>query len=81
MAPISLQFLTGAHKENVGIPLLHATRLKKTWMKKEFKNTSRHLDKFTSACDIQHRMLFGIDEDSECLGVHCDFSQDLAHAR
>jgi len=96
-APISLQLPTGAPHENVGIPLLHAPeapRLKKTWVKKEgpvqeyFKDfvsqmteafVHKQLDKLTS--DIHRRTLYGIDEDSKRLGVHCNFSQDLAHAQ
>ena len=36
------------------------------------------LDKLT--CDIHRRVIHGVDADFKCLVLHCDFSQDLAHA-
>ena len=39
----------------------------------------KQLDKLTS--DTHRRTLYGIYEDSKRLEVHCDFSQDLAHAQ
>ena len=39
----------------------------------------KQVDNLTS--DIHHRTLLGVDEDSKCLGVHFDISQDLAHAQ
>ena len=39
----------------------------------------KQLDKLTS--DIHRRTIHGVDEESKCLILHCDFSQDLAHAQ
>ena len=39
----------------------------------------KQLDKLTS--DVHRRTLHGIDETSNRLVFHCDFSQDLAHAQ
>ena len=68
-------------------------KLKKTWVKKQgpigdyFKDFVQQLaqqyihtqlDKLTT--DIHRRVVTGVDAESKRLVLHCDFSQDLAHA-
>ena len=81
---------------NPGVPLQYAPeapRLKKTWVKKNgnmqdyFKDFTaqmaeafihKQLDKLTN--DIHRRTIHGVDLQSKRLVLHCDFSQDHAHA-
>ena len=96
-APSHLQLLPDAPLANAGIPLRHvpeAPKIKKTWVKKSgsmneyFKDfvgqmteafIHKQLDRLTS--DIHRRTIQGVDEESKRLVLHCDFSQDLAHAQ
>ena len=44
----------------------------------QFMHSQLVLDKLTN--DIHRRVIYGVDADSKRLVLHCDFSQDLAHA-
>ena len=83
-------------QQQQGIPLRfapEAPKLKKTWVKKSgpithyFKDFAlqlaeqfihTQLDKLTS--EIHRRVVTGVDAETKRLVLHCDFSQDLAHA-
>ena len=94
--PDMLQLPLDERHDIPGVPLHYAPeapRLKKTWIKKSgnmqeyFKEFTsqmaemfihKQLDKLTN--DIHRRTIHGVDRESKRLVLHCDFSQDHAHA-